>query len=298
MLIASVYRFIVAVLIRKLLPVLLLPTLAAAECPTLRMGAEGHQKAAQLADKTLRYLRESDAKVALLGRAGSDAPTKRFAAKVGVWNYTHGGLVYRNHPDGEWTVVHLINTCAEDAAVFADSVLQFFLDNPHEYRTVIAIPEKPLQDALEELIIEKDAATNYLSKTTYSSISYPFSTERQNSNEYVLDKMAAALALQEGQTILQRKTAKEYFLSSEHRAAFTPEIVKTGFWESLGMDAGLGPDNATFSDHPESARDAREFEIVSVGSLIQFMRNLSMLQSVQEFALEDVAKATDTVWEE
>ena len=280
-----------------LLQTLALPALAA-ECPTPRMGAQGHQKAAQLADKTLGYLRDSDAKVALLGRAGSDAPTKRFVSKLGVWNYTHGGLAYRNHPDGEWTIVHLINTCAEDSDVFAHSVMEFFLDNPHEYRTVVALPAKPLQDALEELVIEKDAAKGYLAKDEYSSISYPFSTARQNSNEYVLDKMAAALALREGQTILQREAAKEYFLSSTLRAEFVPEIVKTGFWESLGMDAGLGPANVTFSDHPAAARDAREFEIVSVGALIQFMQNLSMLESVREFALEDVSKATDTVMEE
>lgn len=273
------------------------PAIAEEDCPTVRMGAEGHRKAAQLADKVLAHLQTTDAKVVLLGRAGSDAPQKRFAEKIGFWNYTHAGLAYRNHPDGEWTVAHLLNICGEKSGVFAESFLKFYLDNPHEYRAVAAVPSAQMQDALEELIVREDAAAGYRNGSVYSSISYPFSLARQNSNEYILDTFAAALARMDGATILSREDAKEYFLSSAHRDKFAPEIIRTNFFEALGASFGLGPDNATLEDHTPAERAAGRFEFVSVGSLIQFLDELGMLQSANEFALQDISKARDTVIE-
>ena len=149
----------------------------AAECPTIQMGEEGRRKAESLAAKTREVLENSGAQVALLGRAGSDAPQKRFVKKINFWNYTHGGLVYRGHPDGEWTAVHLLNTCGEKSEVFSQSLTEFYLDNPFEYRTVAAIPSPRLQAALEELIIRRGLAERYHGDV-YSSISYPFSLAR------------------------------------------------------------------------------------------------------------------------
>ena len=163
-----------------------------------------------LAAKTREVLENSGAQVALLGRAGSDAPQKRFVKKINFWNYTHGGLVYRGHPDGEWTAVHLLNTCGEKSEVFSQSLTEFYLDNPFEYRTVAAIPSPRLQAALEELIIRRGLAERYHGDV-YSSISYPFSLARQNSNEYVLDTLSAALAFLENRAADDRHAAKEYF---------------------------------------------------------------------------------------
>lgn len=271
---------------------------AADECPLVRMGAEGHRKAAQLAAKVLAHLQTTDAKVALLGRAGSDSPQNRFGKKIGFWNYTHAGIAYRNHPAGEWTVAHLLNICGEKSGVFEESFLKFYLDNPHEYRAVAAIPSAPMQDALEELIVRQNAAAGYRNGSIYSSISYPFSTARQNSNEYILDTLAAALAGIEGTTILTRENAKEYFLSSAHRDQFPVEIINTNFWETLGASFGLGPGNATLEDHTPAERAAGKFKFVSVGALIQFLDNLGMLQDAREFALRDISKASDTISEE
>lgn len=270
---------------------------AAEECPKIQMGEEGRRKGAELADLARAYLQTNGAKVALLGRAGSDAPEKRFAQKIGVWNYTHAGLAFRDHPDGEWTFVHLLNTCGEQSGVFAETFLQFFMDNPHEYRAVVAVPSAPMQNALEELLVQGNAAA-YRNDSVYSSISYPFSLARQNSNEYVLDVFAAALAKMEDADAPSRETAKAYFLSSPHRDKFSPEIIQIGFWERFGVSLGFGPDNATLDDHTPAERAAGRYQFVSVGALINFLDALGMLQSTQEFALANIAKAKDTVVEE
>lgn len=274
------------------------PAQADGECPVVRMGEEGKRKGKELAALTRTYLQESDARVALLGRAGSSAPQERFAARIGFWNYTHGGLVYRDHPDGEWLAVHLINTCGTKSQVMVHSLEEFFMDNPYEYRTVAAIPSLPMQAALASLVLEQDAARGFLNNNVYSSISWPFSLETQNSNEYVLDLFAAALAAMEEKPILSREHAKEYFLSSEHRDKYTPELVRVGFIEAFGASIGLGPDNATLEDHTAAERAAGEYQFVSVGSLIQFLQNLDMLEAAEEFALPDISKATDTIIEE
>ncbi|MGU9952108.1 MAG: DUF2145 domain-containing protein [Gammaproteobacteria bacterium WSBS_2016_MAG_OTU1] len=274
---------------------LVLATGIAQACPQINMGVEGHRKAAQLADKVRAYLKSNNVRVALLGRAGSDAPEKRFVKKIGIWNYTHAGLIYRNHPDGEWTVVHLRNICGEESGVFAESLLSFYLDNPHEYRTVVAVPTAALQDNIESLVIEQDIAAAYRDKSIYSSISYPYSLERQNSNEYILDLLSAALAQMNNKTATNRRTAKEYFLSSAYRDEFPAEILKVGFIELLGASIGLGPDNATLDDHTPSERAAGNFQFVAVGSLIQFIDNLGLLEATEEFALDDIRKARDTI---
>ncbi|MGI9298726.1 MAG: DUF2145 domain-containing protein [Gammaproteobacteria bacterium] len=286
-----------AVLVPAIFASFAAPAFAEGECPTVRMGAEGHRKAAQLAAKVLAHLQTTDAKVVLLGRAGSDAPQKRFGEKIGFWNYTHAGLAYRNHPAGEWTVAHLLNICGEESGVFEESFLKFYLDNPHEYRAVAAVPSAPMQDALEDLIVRRNAAAGYRNGSVYSSISHPFSLARQNSNEYILDTFAAALARAEDAIILSREDAKEYFLSSAHRDKFAPEIIRTNFFEALGASLGFGPGNATLDDHTPAERAAGRFEFVSVGSLIQFLDELGMLQSAKEFALKDVSKARDTIVE-
>ena len=271
---------------------------AAAECASYRMGAEGRDKAQRLSGMVLDFLRQSDADVVLLARVGSNAPSERFVRKVGkdgTWNYTHGGLAFRTHPNGEWTVVQLLNVCGELGGVFAESLEEFFLDNPWEYRAVVAVPSPDMQAALGKVILADEAALSLHDGGVYSSISYPFSLARQNSNEYILDVFAAALADMEGRDVAGRRAVKEYFLSSPHRPQLQPEMIQTGMFEQIALQIGLGPDNATLDDHPSQSRAGGEYEFVSVGSLVQFLENIGHLSSAMQFQLSDVEKASDTV---
>ena len=269
-------------------------------CNDIQMGPQGYQKAAQLSAKVQKYLErkhQSDqTKVVLLGRAGSDSPSKRFQRKVSqYWNYTHAGLAYRNHTDGAWTIVHLLNDCGEKSSIYAQSMMKFFIDDPFEYRVVIGIPSIALQNQLEKIIVERNMATALFNNSVYSSVSNPFNTQRQNSNEYILDTLVLALAYQNGTTdIFTREQAKDYMLKNDLKKHVVAEQVKVKGLESFGMALGFGPKNATLDDHPRKERSKGKINMVSVGTLLEFINNLGHLTSTSELALKDSSKAQDT----
>ena len=84
-------------------------------CETSLPTQEEYSKAIQLGYKTQLKLEELHAlngdTVVLISRAGSNTPDKRFKNRVGeFWRYTHAGLAFRDHPNGQWSIVHLLNT--------------------------------------------------------------------------------------------------------------------------------------------------------------------------------------------
>ena len=269
-------------------------------CSSTHIGPVGYQKAAQIASKLSSYLERKYAKngtrVVLLGRAGSDSPRKRFAKKVNkYWDYTHGGLAYRDHPQGLWSVVHLLNDCGEKSSIYSESLMKFFLDDPFEYRVVVGIPSAELQEKLHLLIIERNMGAAFHDGSIYSSISNPFNTQRQNSNEYLLDTFVAAIAHLNGNTsIFTREQSKTYMLANNLNAKVIPERAKVKGIESFGLALGFGPKNATVDDHPREERRGGAVNIVSVGTLLEFLSNTDNLVSTTELALQDMTKAGDT----
>jgi hypothetical protein len=272
-------------------------------CDKIIIGAQGYIKALQMSSKLSDYLEKkhlSDGtSVVLLGRAGSNSPSTRFTRKVSqYWSYTHAGLAYREHPLGQWTVVHLLNDCGQKSSIYQESLSKFFLDDPYEYKVVVAIPDSALQAGLYDLIVNKNLATALFNNSTYSSVSNPFNTKRQNSNEYILDTLTAAMAHMAGnRTVFTREQAKDYLISSGLAKKVTPEQVKVKGFESLGLALGFGPENATLDDHPRSERRNGEVSMVSVGTLIEFLSDTNQLVSTTELALQDRSKATDTVYQ-
>lgn len=271
-----------------------------AGCSVNWMRAEGQAKALRLSGLLADDLQRLDAQVVLLGRAGSNAPAERFSRRVGEaeewWDYTHGALAFRPDPMGEWVVVHLLNTCDELSGVFSESLEEFFLDNPWEYRAIVAVPTPQLQTALLEVIVNRQLAASFYDHSVYSSISYPYSLERQNSTEYVLDVLVGALAYSEGvDGVSDRSAAKEYFLSS-YAAQFQPEAITAGLLERIGIRLGFGPSNVTLTDHrADTDGNSGEYQFVSVGSLIQFLDTVGALAQTIPYALPDVQRASDTV---
>ncbi|GAB5415015.1 MAG: hypothetical protein Cons2KO_26180 [Congregibacter sp.] len=265
-------------------------------CEKKFVGAQGYVKAVQLGDKLQRYLdrkaESKDTRVVLLGRAGSDSPEQRFQKRVSnYWNYTHAGFAYRDHPAGRWSVVHMLNDCGEESSIYVEGLVNFFLDNPHEYRVVVAIPSAQVQEALEAVVLDRDMAAALYNNSRYSSVSNPFNTKRQNSNEYLLDTTTAALALDGGvKNIYTREQSKAYLLSSGLQDQVVPERVKVKGIENLGMALGFGPMNATLDDHPRSDISKGYVNMVSVGTLIKFLENIDALESTTELALRDLLR--------
>src|SRR5687768_249422 len=83
----------------------------------------------KLADATVTAMRvvaaleQSDAPVALIARVGTDL------SKQGLV-YSHVGFALRDHADGRWTVLHLLNECGTDrSSLHAQGLVNFFADD-------------------------------------------------------------------------------------------------------------------------------------------------------------------------
>lgn len=242
-------------------------------------------QAIRLADKTIKRLeqryKEANHNVVLIARIGSDTPQKRFTRQLSpYWYYTHAGIAIRNQQDGTWQVVHLLNTCNEASSIFAQGLIRFSLDKPFKYRNLIIEIDNKLQKSLTDIVRVDKLATAFHADSSYSSIASPFSLDYQNSNEYILAILSAAMAKPD-RTIVNREQAKQYFLT-HLRPYFVAEGAKIGFFEALGSSFGLGPGNATLKDHSKNEKRKGEFLFVSVGSVFQMLSTLNRLEGAYE----------------
>ncbi|KAA0873759.1 DUF2145 domain-containing protein [Nitrincola tapanii] len=252
-------------------------------CPA-RVLPEITEEIRQFSQTLLTELEQMDAEVVLLGRLGSAAPQERFVRKVGPWNYTHAGLAYRDHPQGAWTLVHLVHRCAQYSEIVTESLQDFLNDQLYRLDLVMAVPSPALQSVLADLILHQDLALALHHPQGYSQVSSPYSIDFQNSNEYVLDTLVMALAHQAGYRPQTRTESKTYFNLSGLAKVFEPEEVAISVWENLGSHLGLGPDNATVKDHTWRERKSNRLQMVSVGSLIRFLEQMHALESIKEIS--------------
>lgn len=259
-------------------------------CETTPPTPEAYSKAIQLGYQTQLKLEQLHAQngdtVVLISRAGSNTPDKRFNNRVGeFWRYTHAGLAFRDHPNGQWSVVHLLNTCNESSDIFVQGLMRFSLDKPVMYSNAIGLLHPLLQVRLNEVVLQSQLSkAMHEGDDQYSSISSPYNLIYQNSNEYILTLLGAAIAPAEQQP-MNADQSKQFFLTSGMHKAFTPEIVKVGFLERVGKAVGVGPGNARLDDHTKKERRKGPFEMVSAGSLYDMLAKMGLLTDSFEIAL-------------
>ncbi len=229
--------------------------LAGQTCEREPPGALEVYSALELAHDAFDALDASGARVAFIARAGQNL------SRYGL-HYSHIGLVWRDHPQGRWTVVHLLNECAtERADLFNQGLGDFFLDSMVEYDTLIIIPGEDVQQRLVEALAagrERELFTAH-----YSLLAYPFATEYENSNQWVLEFFAARML--GGAQPKTRRAAQDWLRG----AGFLPSAIHVSALERLG--AGLTRVNVRFDDHPRAARVAGTFETVTVDSMEAFL---------------------------
>ena len=202
-------------------------------------------KGLDLAEKTWHALDASGAQVALIARAGQDI------SRYGLV-YSHMALVWRDHPEGRWLVVHELNTCGTaSSALYNEGLGNFFLDDMYLYQTEIIVPAPALQARLARLLASPTAQR--LHEDHYNMVSYVFSTQYQNSNQWVLEMLAAASA--------------------------APGAIENNF-EPITLDipattrlgARMFSANVAFDDHPFGRRMAGQIDTVTVDSVFRFVQ--------------------------
>ena len=117
---------------------------AGQSCEEKPLAAEEARKSFGLALKVRQALDESGAQVVLLGRVGQDL------SKYGL-RYSHVGFVWRDHPEGRWLGVHLLNECGTAVSnLYNQGLANFFADDLFAWDALVLIPSPAVQQRLAE----------------------------------------------------------------------------------------------------------------------------------------------------
>lgn len=207
-----------------------------------------------LALKVREALDKSGAQVVILGRVGQDL------SKYGL-RYSHAGIIWRDHPDGRWLAVHELNECGTAVStLYNQGLANFFADNLFAWDAMALIPSEAVQKRLVERLADGTGAAFHHAK--YNMVAYPFGTRYQNSNQWVLEVLAEALA---DQHFTGRGEAQQWLKDN----GYTPTTLQVPALTRLG--GRMFKANIAFEDHPSDRRMNGQIDTVTVESLAAFL---------------------------
>nr|AGU11527.1 Uncharacterized protein conserved in bacteria DUF2145 [uncultured organism] len=196
--------------------------------------------------------------LALVARAGQNL------SKYGV-EYSHMAILVRDHPAGRWSVVHELNDCGSDrSALFVEGLGNFFLTDLYRYRAELVIPGAALQTRLLERMTP--SLERRMHEPRYNMLSYVYSTRYQNSNQWILEMLAAAAA--PPGKVETRIEAQSWLKSVGYR----PPTVEVSAVERLG--ARMFRANVAFDNHPFDRRMAGLIDTVTVDAVLRLVRQI------------------------
>lgn len=253
-----------------LMAVCLFPALAwgGQGCSDKLLTVDTYRLAMATALKVQKRLDELGSPVLILGRMGQDL------GKYGL-RYTHAGFVYRQ-PDGHWRVAHLLNRCGSDEAdLWYEGLGNFFLDDMFSYDAVAVLPPPAIASALQARLQDSQRLRT-LFTARYSMVAYPFASRYQNSNTWVLENLAAAMA--KGPPLASREQAQAWL----QQQGYQPTELALGPLTRLG--GRMFRANVAFDDHPDALRYGNRIRTVSVDSLIRFVEGRNEGWRIEEIA--------------
>lgn len=231
--------------------------------------AQQVMRSLNLASRTMAALDASGQQVVVLARAGQDL------SKYGVY-YSHLGLAYKQPqatPDGKpghvWRVMHKLNQCGTaDSAVYRQGLGEFFLENLWRFEASWVVPAREVQDRLLPMLLDSNLDGRALSvhHKPYSVVSYAWGRKYQQSNQWAIETLAAAMEPQ----IRSREQAQAWLQFK----GYQPTTLKLGPLTRLGGRATAA--NVAFDDHPNDKRFSDRIETVTVDSVFQWMQRANL----------------------
>jgi hypothetical protein len=246
--------------VRALLPLILaivLPLQAQAgrACQEVKPTAAMLVQGLQLATRTSERLDASGARVVLLARAGQDL------GQYGL-RYSHMGIAYKTDA-GPWRVVHKLNQCGTAvAAVYRQGLGEFFLDDPWRYEAAWAVPTPQVQAQLLAMLQPPAGRITRMNIAPYSIVSYAWGQKYQQSNQWAIETLAAAI---EPATIASRSQAQAWLQFK----GYAPTTLRLGPLARLG--GRVGSANVAFDDHPNEKRFSDRIETVTADSVFEWL---------------------------
>jgi len=226
--------------------------------------AQSIERALQLAEHTVRMLDASGASVVLLARAGQNLSEYRL-------RYSHFGWVYKT-PEGMWRVVHKLNECGTSkSSIYRQGLGEFFLDNPWRYEAAVAVPTPEVQQNLLALLRARERI-KMLHQPRYSMVSYVWGTRYQQSNQWALETLAAAMMPANIQTRQQAQAWLQFM-------GYTPTTLTIRPLKRLG--GNIARANIAFDDHPNAKRFTNRIETVTVDSVLVWLERSQLASAPQ-----------------
>jgi hypothetical protein len=230
------------------------PVQAGRPCEPQPVQLDTLNKGLSLAKRAYDTLENSGAKVALIARVGQDLSRYKL-------RYSHLGFVWRDNPKGRWIVTHELNQCGTaESGLFDEGLGNFFLDDMFAYESKIIIPSAAMQDRLAAMLDSQ--VPQQMHHSRYNMLAYVFSTQYQNSNQWVLEAYAAGVA---DRKLNNRDQAQQWL----RQQGFQPITVHLLSVTRLG--ARMFKANVAFDDHPFGRRMAGQIDTVTVDSMSRFI---------------------------
>jgi hypothetical protein len=189
----------------------------------------------------------------VIGRVGQDL------SRYGL-RYSHIGIAYKDGP--HWRVVHKLNQCGTASAdVFVQGLGQFFLDDMHAYEAGVVPLSSQAQEQMIALMRDRHRLTQ-LHTPRYNMLAYPWSTEYQQSNQWVIETLALA-----AEPSVRSRTQAQAWLQFK---GYEPHVLRIDTFTRLG--ARMTRANVAFDDHPNAKRFSGRIETVSAESVFTWLQ--------------------------
>lgn len=235
------------------------------EARTMPPGHIAHAAATALT--VVAALDELNAPVALVSRVGTDL------SKHGL-RYSHAGFAVRDHPDGRWTVVHLLNDCSSDGSgLYTQGLVNFFADDLVNQDARITWLQPEIAERLSKQLLAMPGDPLYTPH--YNLIARPDSTRYQNSTSWVLEHIAVAIPPKT--FIRTRAAAYQQALAN----GFEPGHIHIPY--SKRIMGGLFAANLVFTDHSIATRLGGDYPVVTVRSILEWLQQSGIATQEREW---------------
>lgn len=217
---------------------------------------EGKARSAQLSGQLRTLLEKQEHSLVLVARAGANL------TEFGL-HFSHVGVAWRDHPSGRWFTFHLLNRCGTGQSDLLEQSLEdFFNVELHAYEALVSAPSFPVQVKLQRAFFGPMAKA--LHEPEYNMISHPYSTKYQNSNQWILEVIASALA--PSGLVVNRSSAQAWLREN----GYVPSVIPIPAGRRAG--ARLFSPHVRFSDHSDDEWKEGRYAVVSVDSVAAFMK--------------------------
>jgi len=163
-------------------------------------------------------------------------------------------------------VLHLLNHCGRgDSALYEQGLVNFFLDHVQRYDSLLITPAPDFE---RSLLASLDAGLERtLHESRYNLIAHPQSVRYQNSNQWLLEWLAAVHLGSDP----SRSAAQYGLVASGYRA----DRIRIGRIRRLV--GGLTQPNLDFLDHPLADRLRSRYSVVTVRSVVGWLEDQDLI---------------------